>query len=96
MTQQSNASTEKTMRTDVIITILLGFMGLCVSLLMCYAAFKQANASDIQAKAAQEQTLAGACKIFCVNEKNRYNLFIQNGGHQGGLQSGQSRRSNAL
>ena len=23
-----------------------------------------------------------ACKIFCVNEKNRYNLFIQNGGLQ--------------
>ena len=38
-----------------------------------------------QAELIEKQQLyqgQGACKIFCVNEKNRYNLFIQNGGLQ--------------
>ena len=35
--------------------------------------------SDMDAEIA---ALERACKIFCVNEKNRYNLFIQNGGLQ--------------
>ena len=32
--------------------------------------------------ARHDQCEIRACKIFCVNEKNRYNLFIQNGGLQ--------------